>query len=341
MQTRVLEEEYIAGMGLKLMLESETWVMEELRDMVVEAESNHYEELSGELVFLGTERGENWNRTWTSILNMEEVKEEVMEGVVEYVAIHYETLPGERIFLGIGDMEIWIKTRSDDLIDSGSQMQELIAKANNLVMTGWETQPSSDEGSYPGQEEKKLFINNFSRQPSSQTGDDNDTLSQTGGGEEMMHNMAFTEIGADMDKTVNVRAEVSKAAADGGGPGHVMINTLVCDITGWAEEIHCVGELPYLYKEEEESNNIVNANLIEFGYNYMNQPTDGNFGSFDVEECVCLLVLAALGCSLLQVWCGEDDPNESVGNEKGTDCNNEEMQRTPVVRARDKHSGKT
>ena len=65
-----------------------------------------------------------------------------------------------------------------------------------------------------------------------------------------------------------------------------MINTLVCDITGWAEEIHCVGELPYLYKEEEESNNIVNANLIEFGYNYMNQPTDGNFGSFDVEECV-------------------------------------------------------
>ena len=64
MQTRVLEEEYIAGMGLKLMLGNETWVMEELRDMVVEAESNHYEGLPVELGFLGTERGENGFCDW-------------------------------------------------------------------------------------------------------------------------------------------------------------------------------------------------------------------------------------------------------------------------------------
>ena len=69
--------------------------------MVVEAESDHYEGLPGELGFLGTERGENWNRT--STLHMEEVKEEVMEGMEEEVTIHYETLPGERIFLGTGD----------------------------------------------------------------------------------------------------------------------------------------------------------------------------------------------------------------------------------------------
>ena len=41
-QTRVLEE-YIAVMGLKLMPGNETWVMEEMRYMVLEAESEHYE----------------------------------------------------------------------------------------------------------------------------------------------------------------------------------------------------------------------------------------------------------------------------------------------------------
>jgi hypothetical protein len=45
-----------------------------------------------------------------------------------------------------------------------------------------------------------MFINSFSRQPSSQTGDDNDPLSQTGGGKEMKYEAAFT--GPDMDNTV-------------------------------------------------------------------------------------------------------------------------------------------
>ena len=114
--------------------------------------------------------------------------------VVKEVYGHSDTdLPGERIFLGEGDLlEIWNETRSAD-----KEMQELIAKttanegwglelavANNLVKTGWETQTSSvEEGSHLGQEEEKeLFISSFNHEPSS----------QTGGGEEMKYEAAFT-----------------------------------------------------------------------------------------------------------------------------------------------------
>ena len=64
---------------------------------------------------------------------------------------------------------------------------------------------------------------------------------------------------------------------------------------------------------------------IESGYKNMFRPHNENFESFPMADCVCFLVLAALGCSLLQTWCGEDDPKEMlVCREKGMISNKEE-----------------
>ena len=98
----------------------------------------------------------------------------------------------------------------------------------------------------------------------------------------MMYKAAFAEIGADMDKTVNVRAEVSKAATDGGGLGHFMTNIVVCDITEWGEEIHCVGEVPYLGKEELLISSLSICNQMELvnsttsRFNYLNMNMKNN-----------------------------------------------------------------
>ena len=92
-QTIVLEEEYMAVMGLKLMPGNETCVMEEVRDMVVKAESDHYDGVLGFLAF----EGEKQNY----ILHV--YRRLVVEGGLN----QYETeLPGEHFFLGMG-YEIW------------------------------------------------------------------------------------------------------------------------------------------------------------------------------------------------------------------------------------------